>query len=112
MSVASVRSPSRTTDKNRRGPVVRVAAATIAVTSFGFIAWAVSSHPAGLLLPGAVVLAYWVVLWRWPAAWLIAVPALLPVIDQATTTGDIYTTESDMLLAATIAFGFTRFALL
>ncbi|OIR07154.1 hypothetical protein GALL_107430 [mine drainage metagenome] len=79
----------------------------MAATALG---WALLHHPFGPLWPSVVTLAYCVLLlWR-PHAWLFLVPALLPVIDLTATTGAIYLTESDLLLAATLVMGYARSA--
>ncbi len=39
---------------------------------------------------------------RWPEAWLLLVPALLPVLDATPWTGRLYLDEFDCLLAATV----------
>ncbi|HUW38689.1 MAG TPA: hypothetical protein VMV91_15290 [Rhodocyclaceae bacterium] len=77
----------------------------MAATALG---WALLHHPFGPFLVGAVALGYCAVLSRHPHAWLFFVPALLPMIDLATITGSIYLTESDLLLAATVAMGYAR----
>jgi hypothetical protein len=58
------------------------------------------------LLPGimaAVVALYGICLWRWTGAWLLVLPAALPVFDLAPWAGWMYVGESDFLILATIA---------
>ncbi len=50
----------------------------------------------------SAILIYLLVLWRWPAAWMICVPAMLPVLDLAPWTGRFFFDEFDCLLAATL----------
>jgi len=47
---------------------------------------------------------YLIALWRWPLAWMICVPAMLPVLDFAPWTGRFFFDEYDCLLAATLAW--------
>ncbi|MBC7455966.1 MAG: O-antigen ligase family protein [Massilia sp.] len=54
---------------------------------------------AGLL---AALLLYCAVLWHKPQAWLLLVPAALPVLDLAPWTGRFFLDEFDALLAATL----------
>ena len=48
------------------------------------------------------LLAWLALLRRWPEAWLLLVPALLPVLDATPWTGRLYVDEFDCLLAATV----------
>lgn len=57
---------------------------------------------------GASLLAYGALLWWRPHYWLFVVLALLPVLDLASYTGQIYLGELDLLLLATSAFGYLR----
>lgn len=57
--------------------------------------------PLAMLLSGYMAL----LLWR-PQAWLLAVPALLPVLDFAPWTGWFFLEELDLLLLATCAAGY------
>jgi VanZ family protein len=57
---------------------------------------------------GALV--YGLLLWRHPQAWLVAVPALLPVLDLAPWSGRFYFDEFDLLLLLTLAVGYWRHA--
>ncbi|HET9977338.1 MAG TPA: hypothetical protein VFQ20_07890, partial [Burkholderiaceae bacterium] len=65
-------------------------------------------HP---IAPGAALAA--VVAWlliglRWPRAWLVVVPAALPVASFAPWTGWVGVDEFDVLLLATLAAGYAR----
>jgi hypothetical protein len=69
----------------------------------GAVLAAAWSYPlGGAWLLGAALLVG-VLLWRWPQAWLVLVPAALPVLDLAPWTGRFYFDEFDCLLAATVA---------
>src|SRR4051794_41165855 len=93
-----------------RSVVQRLVAALIALTSGSLAAWALFQHPFGILFPGLAVLVLVAAQSRWPHAWLVLIPSLLPIIDLASTTGAIYVTESDLLIATTIAAGYARIA--
>lgn len=65
-------------------------------------------YPPGLLLPLLVVSAYCAVLWFHPNAWLIALPAALPVLDFGMWTGNVVYTEFDWLFFSSMAMVFWR----
>jgi hypothetical protein len=67
-------------------------------------------HPLapGVLAVGTVLWAATV--WRWPFAWLLVVPALLPVLNFLPWTGWVVFDEFDVLLLATAAGGHARLA--
>ncbi|WP_426116169.1 hypothetical protein [Massilia sp. PWRC2] len=56
----------------------------------------------------AAMAAYALLLWWRRHAWLMAVPALLPVLDLAPWTGWFFLDELDLLLLATAAIGYAR----
>lgn len=51
----------------------------------------------------AALLAYGIFLWRHPVAWLVMVPALLPVLDLSSLTGRNFIDIFDMVLLVTVA---------
>lgn len=58
------------------------------------------------LWPGtllAVLTVYCAALWRWPALWLLAVPAILPNLDLAPWTGWVLIQEPDFFILASLA---------
>ncbi len=62
-------------------------------------------------IPLAVgALLYFALLLRYPHAWLVAVPALLPVLDLAPWSGRFFFDEFDLLLLITLAVGYGRAA--
>lgn len=65
-------------------------------------------YPASPLWLSGGLLAYGALLWWRPHSWLFVVPALLPVLDFAPYTGNIYFGEIDLLLLATAAVGYLR----
>lgn len=72
------------------------------------LAAAIAAYPAPKALLAAACLAWMALLWWRPALWLLAVPALLPVLDLAPWTGSFYLEELDLLLLATGAVGYWR----
>jgi hypothetical protein len=51
----------------------------------------------------AALLLYTALLWRWPQAWLLVIPALVPVLDLVPRSGWIYWECVDFFLAVTLA---------
>lgn len=80
----------------------RLARALAAATCIVLLAAVLRAYPLGAAWLGAALLAWCAVLWRWPQAWLLVVPAALPVCDLAPWTGRIFLDEFDALLAATV----------
>jgi hypothetical protein len=66
------------------------------------LATIVPGYPLGPVWLGAPLLLAGAVLWRWPRAWLVLVPAALPVLDLAPLTGRFFLDEFDALLAVTV----------
>ncbi|GBL45344.1 hypothetical protein SFMTTN_1151 [Sulfuriferula multivorans] len=75
----------------------------LALVSVGILVWVVLRYPLGSLWLGGALLAYAALLWRWPRAWLVAVPAMLPVLDLAPFTGRFFFDEFDCLILVTFA---------
>ena len=85
------------------------------------IAWllaAIGSLGLGLVLAGSHALAPWgapgllllwsMLVWRWPGAWLIGLPALLPLANLSPWTGALMFDESDLLVLGAAAGGYAR----
>ena len=82
---------------------------------------AVGSLGLGLALAGAHALAPWgapallalwaALVWRWPGAWLLGLPALLPVANLSPWTGALMFDESDLLVLGAAAGGYARLVL-
>jgi VanZ family protein len=94
------------------GPAVEAAPVGRRVTVIGVFvsaacaalaAAAVMRYPLGPVWPAAGLLAYAAVLWRWPAAWLVAVPFALPCLDFSPWTGWLLVGESDLVVLVTVA---------
>ncbi len=52
--------------------------------------------------------AYVLLLWRFPSAWLLIIPTLLPVLDFTPWSGRIFFGEFDLLVLMTCAVGYWR----
>lgn len=65
-------------------------------------------YPANKLLLALAVAAYAAYLWKHPHAWLLVVPALLPVLDFTPWTGWFFLEELDLVLLLTAAVGYWR----
>lgn len=83
--------------------------------ALGLVALAASAYVIGTfpiarpaLLTGALI--YAVLLWRYPNAWLLVVPALLPVFDLAQWSGRFFLDEFDAAVLLTLAVGYWRLA--
>ncbi|WP_035374573.1 hypothetical protein [Pseudoduganella violaceinigra] len=81
----------------RRGAALAALALLLAAASV----YPAPKLPMALMLSGYLALLFWR-----PEAWLVAVPALLPVLDFAPWTGWFYLEELDLLLLATCAAGY------
>lgn len=71
---------------------------------FGVLILALSVYPLSGSWLSAILLAYGALLWRRPVLWLLALPALLPVLDLAPYTGWFFIEEVDLLLLLTAGF--------
>lgn len=65
-------------------------------------------HPLAQPLPVLAFVACTAAAYLWPSAWLIAVPAILPLIGQAPWSGWITFEELDLLILAVAAGGYFR----
>lgn len=84
----------------------RAAALTLALICLLAAVWGVYNLPF-FRLPLAVALAaYAALLVRWRWAWLIVLPAILPVLDLAPWSGRFYFTEFDFFVLLTLAVGY------
>ncbi|TFW30664.1 hypothetical protein E4O92_15970, partial [Massilia horti] len=80
----------------------------VAALMAGGLVAAVHAYPLDKTVLGAALLAWMALLLRWPHAWLLGVPALLPVLDLTPYTGSFYLEEIDLLLLATACAGYAR----
>ncbi|MCX7693178.1 MAG: VanZ family protein [Tepidimonas taiwanensis] len=74
----------------------------------GATAWALAYYPLAPLWLGLGLALYAGLLWFRPQAWLIVVPAALPVLDLAPWSGRFFFDEFDLLLLVTVAVGYAR----
>jgi hypothetical protein len=72
------------------------------------LAAAAMHYPASKVVLAACIAGYAALLWFRPEAWLLTVPALLPILDFAPWTGWFFLEELDLLLLATAAIGYWR----
>ena len=83
--------------------VVLYARRAFALTLLAVVGWALFDFPRwNVPLTGGFVL-YFVLLLRYPRAWLVIVPAALPLLDLAFWTGRFFLDEFDLLLMITVA---------
>jgi len=66
-------------------------------------AYMVWDFPLWKLWLGAGLVVYLLVLWKYPPAWLLLVPALLPALNLAPSTGRFFFDEFDLLMICTMA---------
>ncbi|MDB5932881.1 MAG: hypothetical protein JWQ01_225 [Massilia sp.] len=85
-----------------RHPSKRIANLLTALPCAGLLALVVPGYPLGAMWLGAALLLVAALQWRWPRAWLVLVPAALPVLDLAPWTGRFFVDEFDALLAVTV----------
>jgi hypothetical protein len=64
--------------------------------------WGVWSYPLPAWPLGVALLVYAIALWRWPALYLVVVPATLPALDLGMWTGWIMVGESDLVILTSI----------
>ncbi|MDO9162253.1 MAG: VanZ family protein [Methylococcaceae bacterium] len=79
-----------------------------AIGLIAIIADALVTYPVGAIWLAGFFCVYSYLLWRFPMAWLIAIPALLPILDFAPWTGRFFFDEFDLLVLTTLAVYFWR----
>ena len=100
-------SHSNTVDQqnfNSSGPMRYLSALSL----LAVVGAALIHYPVGALWLGLGLTVYAAVLWRHPAAWLIVIPALLPVLDLAPWTGWFFFDEFDLFMLVTLAVSMAR----
>lgn len=87
-------------------PQVRAGGALLALLGLGAVAawWWYQPYARAWLAIG--VLSYAALLTRYPHAWLVVLPAALPVLDLAPWSGRIFFDEFDALVLLTLAVGY------
>lgn len=83
-------------------PLSAAPRALAALACLALLAAIVPGYPLGAAWLGAPLLLAAAPMWRWPRAWLVLVPAALPVLDLAPWTGRFFLDEFDALLAVTV----------
>jgi VanZ family protein len=79
-------------------------AAVLAIGAIGIAA----NHALGAGWAVLALVAYTAMLIRHASAWLVLLPALLPLLDLAPWSGRFFVTEFDLLVLATAAIGYAR----
>lgn len=79
-------------------------AAVLAISAIGISA----NHALGAGWAALALAAYAAILMRHGSAWLVLLPALLPLLDLAPWSGRFFVTEFDLLVLATAAIGYAR----
>jgi VanZ family protein len=69
---------------------------------FGLACMLLTRYPLSPWGLAALLFLYVAVLARWPAAWLVVVPAVLPALDLAMWTGWFYVGEADLFILVTV----------
>lgn len=89
----------------------RTVAAAVGICAFGGGAWIALRYP--LARPLALIaFAGWTALaWCFPRAWLVVLPAAVPVIGFASWTGWLLAEEIDLVVLGAVAAGYARIAL-
>jgi hypothetical protein len=99
-------SPSSTRPAALSGILGGTASRTFAVLLFALIAYFVYELPFARPYVAAALVACCIAQWRYPDAWLVYVPALLPIFDLTLWSGRLYINEFDLLIVATAAVHF------
>jgi hypothetical protein len=90
--------PGAVAPASRAGPI-RLLAGLAVLLGVAVVLW---DFPRWSLFLGAGLALYAVLLWFRPAAWLVAVPAALPLLDLAPWTGRYFLDEFDLLMGVTL----------
>ena len=75
----------------------------LAIVCCALLAWAIACYPLSPALLALGLICLFLVLRQWPQAWLLLIPAALPVLDFTPWTGRFFFDEFDCLLLATLA---------
>ena len=89
-------------------PWRRIACLFAAVVSLGLGLVLAASHALAPWGAPALLLLWAMLVWRWPGAWLIVLPTLLPVANLSPWTGALMFDESDLLVLGAAAGGYAR----
>lgn len=75
----------------------------LSAVCLGSLAWGLSTYPLPIIPVAAASAAAAALLWRWPAAFLLAVPAALPALDLGLWTGWMVVGEADFVILLALA---------
>lgn len=89
---------------SRVSPVQRL----LSVALLAVVIFAVVRHPLGPAWPAVGLALYGLLLWRYPAAWLVLIPALLPILDLTFWSGRFFFNEYDIVILFTVAIAWWR----
>jgi hypothetical protein len=89
-------------------PKIALWALPIFLLVFGAVIYEAIQFPVVPFLLAAALAGYAVLLWRMPSAWLLAVPALLPILNFAPWSGRFFFDELDLFLLTTVAVWLVR----
>ena len=78
----------------------------VSVLVLGATAWGLYLFPTEPLLLTIAVILYALLMLRFPAVWLLVIPAVLPTFDLAPLTGWFFFNEFDLLVLTTIGIGY------
>src|SRR5204862_5694716 len=92
----------------RRRPWSSALAAVMTAFCSAAGVWLALKHPLSPLVTIALFAIATTTFWVWPRAWLVGLPALLPVISLAPWTGWITFEEFDLLVLAAASGGYLR----
>jgi len=88
-------------EEKARGPILLQR--SIAVAFFAAVMVALINFPFARILLSIGLCVYGVVLYRYPNAWLVVLPALLPVLDLAPWSGRFFFDEFDFFVLLTLS---------
>ncbi|WP_031432751.1 VanZ family protein [Methylomarinum vadi] len=80
----------------------------IAIAVLLTLVWKLLDYPGNSVILGIVLLLVATVVYRYPSAWLIFIPALLPISNLAPWTGRLFFTELDFLVLTIITISYWR----
>src|SRR5271165_4251575 len=74
----------------------------LGLTCFSLVVWAGRYYPIPVWPLAAMMILYGAALWRWPALFLVVVPAALPALDLGMWTGWTMIGEADLVMLASM----------
>jgi hypothetical protein len=85
-----------------------IAPRMLSLVLLSLTAFALNHFPIGRIWLATALVGYTAALLWQPRIWMLAVPALLPVLDLAPWSGWFFFDESDLFIAITVAVGYMR----